>query len=41
MLTHWSVAQADSNNEYKWGLKSRWTVPLLLLNTTILYTLEL
>ena len=29
ILTHWSVAQAGSNDEKKtWGEKSRWTVPL-------------
>ena len=28
MLTHWSVAQAGSNDKKTGGRKSRWTVPL-------------
>ena len=28
ILTHWLVAQAGSNDEKKWGQKSRWTAPL-------------
>ena len=28
ILTHWSVAQAGSNDEKNWGRKSYWTVPL-------------
>ena len=28
ILTHWSVAQASSNDEKNGGPKSRWTVPL-------------
>ena len=28
ILTHWSVAQAGSNDEKNGGQKSRWTVPL-------------
>ena len=28
ILTHWSVAQANSNEEKTRGQKSRWTVPL-------------
>ena len=29
VLTHWLVAQADSNYEKTGGRKSRWTVPLM------------
>ena len=31
ILTHWSVAQAGSNDEENGGPKSRWTVPLRYL----------
>ena len=31
MLTHWSVAQPDSNDEKTGGRQSRWTVPLKIL----------
>ena len=34
ILTHWSVAQAGSNDEKTGVRKSRWTVPLIHLLST-------
>ena len=35
ILTHWSVAQAGSNDEKNGGRKSRWTVPLTSAGTGV------
>ena len=35
ILTHWSVAQAGSNDEKNGGRKSRWTVPLNIISSSV------
>ena len=40
ILTHWSVAQAGSNHKKTGGPKSRWTIPLNIVQTMIHFHFE-